>query len=140
MDGLFQSMSQTMKYIPNFLLQSLAQKFIEPPIAARITVRLTLKQATGVAAGLPPEYVAECALYLDNPYAAEFLSALPKKHRALCIQALMERYPLKALDVLAYADNAVLTQLKPTNLVALEQLELNSQRLSVLRNLQEQYG
>lgn len=136
MDGLFQSMSQTMKYIPRFLLQSLAQKFIEPPVAARITTHLTLKQAAGIASGLPADYVAESAVYLDVDFAAEFLTALPPKQRPTIMRVLLEVYPEDGIAILGALEKKARTAMKWQTLLPVDIEEaLSPRRLALLKQL-----
>ncbi len=136
MDGLFQSMSQTMKYIPRFLLQSLAQKFIEPPIAARITTHLKLKQAAGIASGLPPEYVAESAVYLEYDFAAHFLAALPAKQRVAILAVLLADYPEEGVAILAELDHSLRDGMDWPALIP-DNIEhyLSKRRLGILQKL-----
>lgn len=37
MDKLFHAISDTMKYIPNFVILAMTKKYIEPPISSKIT-------------------------------------------------------------------------------------------------------
>ncbi len=140
MDGLFQSMSQTMKYIPRFLLQSLAQKFIEPPIAARITTHLSLKQSVGIAAGLPAAYIADSALYLEPAFAAEFICALPAKHRANCWEALAQRHPMLTLSLLVHVEERLLKKLPISAVLSLSESEMDESQLRMFSSLKAAIG
>jgi len=105
LDGLFDSMTHTMKFIPNVLLQTLTKKYIEPPIAARIASRLSFKQALGVTSGLPILYIVEAAKYLETKLAAELIEGMNKKKSVPILEALAERYPLRALDVCSHVSD-----------------------------------
>ena len=111
LDGLFDSMSQTFKYIPNFLLLAITNKYIEPPIAARITVRLSIKQSVTIANGLPDEYVSKTAVYLEDAYASALLCALAKNKAQNIIGLLFESHPLKAIDILGHASEKFIKKL-----------------------------
>ncbi len=114
LDSFFESMSQTFKYIPNFLIIKITNKYIEAPLAARITAKLPLKQAISIASGLSVDYVGEAAVYLENEYAALLLAALPKKQAKQIIEYLFNAHPLKVLDIFAYADAKLFKLAKPS--------------------------
>ncbi|WP_156497564.1 hypothetical protein, partial [Oleiphilus sp. HI0043] len=63
-DRFFESISQTLRYIPNFLVLAITNKYIDPPIAARITSKLPIKSAVQIAKGLSVEYVCETAVFM----------------------------------------------------------------------------
>jgi len=113
LDKLFDAMTHTFKYIPNFLLIAITNKYIEAPIAARITEKLSLKQAVAIAGGLSVDYVGETSLYLNSQFAAELLLALPKKQAKQIIESLAQKHPLSVLDVFAYADKKLFNLVKP---------------------------
>lgn len=108
LDSLFDSMTHTMKYIPNVLLQSLTRKYIEPPIAARIASRLTLKQSLGVVGGLSPGYIAQTTHYLDTELAGEILAGMKRSKAIAVLQALAVEAPLKVLDLCTYIESDLL--------------------------------
>jgi hypothetical protein len=131
-DRLFESMTQTIKYIPNFILVAITHKYIEPPIAARITAKLKLKQSVGIASGLPAAYIGETAVYLENEYASILLSALPKKQAKKIVEFLFESYPLKVLDIFVYADSNLFKLAKPPMaFLKIDQTLLSDQRREV---------
>ena len=111
LDSLFSSMTHTMKFIPNLLLQTLTSKYIEPPIAARITAKLTTKQAVAIANGLKPEYVAETNRYMEGHHAAELLEKMNTKKAKQALLYCIENYPSKALDVMECLEDSVLSNL-----------------------------
>lgn len=111
LDSLFSSMTHTMKFIPNLLLQSLTARYIEPPIAARICDKLTLKQAVAVANGLKPEYLAETNSYMASHQAAELLSGMQKKKASQTLVYAITHYPAKAIDVMVCLEKAALNAL-----------------------------
>ena len=136
LDKLFSAMTHTFKYIPNFLLIAITNKYIEAPIAARITERLSLKQAVSIASGLPASYVGETSLYLEHKFSAELLAALPKKLAKNIVECLLEEHHIKVLDVLAFAGEPFLAVVKP--LKAFDQIDsstLSDSRKSVLSRL-----
>ena len=111
LDSLFSSMTHTMKFIPNLLLQTLTIRYIEPPIAARITEKLTLKQAVAVANGLKAEYVAETSCYLTGVKAAELLTGMQTRKASKALAATIECHPERALVVMENLHSTVLKKL-----------------------------
>jgi len=111
LDSLFSSMTHTMKYIPNLLLQSLTARYIEPPIAARICEELSVKQAVGVANGLDSAYVSATCAYMSPAFAAELLAAMNKKKARAALVLVVANFPRVAI--------AVLEHLPPNHLAAL---------------------
>jgi len=111
LDSLFSSMTHTMKYIPNLLLQSLTARYIEPPIAARICEELSVKQSVGVANGLDSAYVSETCSFMSPAYAAELLAAMNKKKARAALVLVVANFPRVAI--------AVLEHLPPNHLAAL---------------------
>ncbi len=103
-DRFFESMSQTLKYIPNFLVLAITNKYIDPPIAARITSKLPIKNAVHIAKGLSVDYICETAIYMEEAYAAELLGKVPKKLTESVITKLMAEHPLRVLDIFEFAD------------------------------------
>jgi len=108
LDKLFESMSMMMKFIPNFILHSLTPKYIEPSIAARITNKLTVKQALGVTVGLPIEYIGETSIYLESQHAANILVGLKQKMVKPVLEYVNNKHPLKGLDILEHVPNGFL--------------------------------
>jgi len=133
LDKFFGSMSQTLKYIPNFLVLAITNKYIEPPVAARITMKLPLKQAISIAKGLSAEYIGQTAVYMDDEYAALLLASLPKKNVVKIANILFEKHPLKALDILAFAKPSFFDLLKPPpNFVNMSTAHLSDARCATL--------
>lgn len=99
LDKLFKSISLTMKYIPNFVLVSLTKRFLEPPLAARVTQKLTMKQVTAVGNDLTADYLAEVCLYQDNQLSADIFAALKPRHAEDILSLLCEQHPTKILDL-----------------------------------------
>lgn len=134
LDRLFESMSPTMKYIPNFLLVALTKKFIDAPIAARITEKLQMKQAVSVAGGLSSDYVAQVAFYLEADLAAELLQALPKKFAKEVLAELANTHPLCLLDILSHANTKTYKLVEDTRFVAsLDEDKMSQHRLEVFQ-------
>jgi len=134
LDKLFDAMTHTFKYIPNFLLIAITNKYIEAPIAARITEKLALKQAVAIAGGLSADYVGETSLYLESHFAAELLGALPKNQVKQIVESLIQKHPLKVLDVFSYADKKLFSLVKP--LVSFDHIDtalLSEARKDVLK-------
>lgn len=136
LDKLFDAMTHTFKYIPNFLLIAITNKYIEAPIAARITEKLSLKQAVAIAGGLSADYVGETSLYLESQFAAELLLALPKKQAKQIVESLVHKHPLAVLDVFAYADKKLFNLVKPlAGLAHIDQSVLSDLRKDVLARI-----
>lgn len=128
-DKFYESMAMMMKYVPNFILHSIAPKYIEPAIAAKITSNLSLKQILGVTAGMPVEYVGDAAVNMESSLSAEVLGGLKKKMATQVIEYLVSSHPLAMLDILAHSPSTVRTQ--ATRLLDHNQLidiELNPMR------------
>jgi len=102
LDKLFESMSLTMKYIPDFVLISLSNRFLEPPLAARITRKLKLKQITAMGNQLSPDYLAEVSFFQEVKLSARIFAALRKNHASNVLIIFSKRYPLKTLDLYPY--------------------------------------
>lgn len=109
-DKFYESMAMMMKYVPNFILHSIAPKYIEPAIAAKITSNLSLKQILGVTAGMPVEYVGDAAVNMDSSLSAAVLAGLKKKMATQVIEYLVSTHPLAMLDILAHSPSTVRTQ------------------------------
>jgi hypothetical protein len=113
MDRMFESISHTLRFIPNVIINAITVKYIAAPIAARITAKLSLKQAASLADGLPTEYIGEAAVHLEPRLAAELLSAMKPKRAEPVIRRLMTLHPLKLLDVFSFADAALFELVRP---------------------------
>ena len=138
LDRLFESMSMMMKFIPNFILHAITPKYIEPSIAARITSKLTVKQALGVTTGLPIEYIGDTSAYLDNHLAAEILSGIKKNRVEQILVYLINKHPLKALDILEHVPKNLLNIAQPLIPHSLsKQTSLSSARQDILEKIQQ---
>ncbi|MBF0102767.1 MAG: hypothetical protein HQK77_17840 [Desulfobacterales bacterium] len=111
LDRLFEMMSKTMKYIPNFVIHSMSIKYIAPAIAARITEKLTIKQALGVADGLPLDYSAEVARYSNNHLSAEILSHMKPLQMKKVVYYLARHYPIKLLDIAEQLNESMISSI-----------------------------
>jgi hypothetical protein len=138
LDKLFESMSMMMKFIPNFILHSITPKYIEPSIAARITNKLTVKQALGVTSGLPIEYIGDTAAYLDSRHAANILSGLKKNTIEIVAEYVINKHPLKALDIFEHVTVNILQVAKPyIESVSFDEESLSTARREILCNIQK---
>ena len=108
LDELYQSISMTIKFVPNFILIPITKKFIKPPIAAGVTGKLDLKSAVGLANGLPIEYLGEVALYTESKLSAAIVSKISKIKAEKCIEYEALNHPVKALEVGQYLDDSLL--------------------------------
>jgi hypothetical protein len=138
LDSLFESMSMMMKFIPNIILHAITPKYIEPSIAARITSKLTVKQALGVTTGLPIEYIGDTSAYLESKHAADILSGIKKNRIKLILAYLASNHPLKALDILEHVSEELLKIAQPLipNSVSTN-TSLSSARMNTLKKIQE---
>lgn len=135
-DRFFESISQTLRYIPNFLVLAITNKYIDPPIAARITSKLPIKSAVQIAKGLSVEYVCETAVFMNERYSVELLARLPKKQAQDVIACLAEQHPLRVLDILEYADKSLLKSMVKHGLtLAVLEKDLNELRLVTFKKL-----
>jgi len=112
LDKFFESISTTMKYIPTFITLSVVKKYVEPPVAARISEKITLKQTLKIANGVSVEYTGEVARFLNNEVAGEILSSLDEKKAKETMEYVAQNYPLKALDVVEYLPEPFLKNMK----------------------------
>ena len=135
-DKFYESMAMMMKYVPNFILHSIAPKYIEPAIAAKITSNLSLKQIIGVTAGMPIKYVGDAATNMESTLSAEVLNGLKKKMATQVIEYLVSSNPLAMLDILAHSPSAIRTQsMQLLNHNELASVELSSTRQKTLDEL-----
>ena len=114
LDRFFKTVSISMAYIPNFVLHAVTKKYIDPPISAKITKAITLKQAVGVANGLPAEYVVEVAAHQDPETAAEIVENLKPKLRQAIMRLMPERHLLKGLDIAVHLSPKARAELAAT--------------------------
>lgn len=136
LDKLFESMSMMMKFIPNFILHSLTPKYTEPAIAARITAKLTVKQSLGVTGGLPSDYVGETSVYMKPQHAAEILQGLKKDKIKSIVAYMVEKHPLKALDIFEYLSEETRQLCTPfTSTINIDEATLNHSRKATLNTL-----
>jgi len=129
MDKFFDSVSQTLKYIPNFIILAITNKYIEPPIAARITAKLSLKQASAIAKGLQADYLAETSVFLEDEFAADLMNGMAKNKAEGVANILFEKHPLKALDITSFIEAAFFKKLN----LSLDTLDVESEHLSQRR-------
>jgi len=113
LDKFFNSVSQTLKYLPNFLILALTNKYIDAPIAARITSKLPTKQVTNIARGLDAEYLGEAAVFMEPETAAIIIKSLPTKNAKGMILYMLETHPLSALDIFSHADKRLFKLVSP---------------------------
>ena len=133
LDSLFSSMTHTMKYIPNLLLQSLTTRYIEPPIAARICEDLSVKQSVGVANGLDSLYVAQTCEYMSAQYAAELVSLMNKKKASAALALVLANSPHVAVAVFENLSRKTLVSLvSSADIKAVSAAELGSRRDELL--------
>ena len=108
LDELYYTISSLIKYIPNFVLLPLITNYIKPPIAAGVCAKLSVKEASNLAAGLPVEYLGEVALHLESEWAAEIFARLKPSLAEKCIVYEASNHPMKTLDIGQYVDTKLL--------------------------------
>lgn len=113
MDRMFESISHTLRFIPNVIINAITVKYIDAPIAARITTKLGVKQSAALADGLPVEYIAESAIHLDPMLASQLLAAMKPKRAKQVIERMMATHPRKVLDIFALADESLFVLVEP---------------------------
>ena len=132
-DRMLESISQTLRYIPNFLILAITNKYIDPTIAARITAKLPLKQSVSIAKGLPADYIGEAAVFMSPDLACNILNALPRKNARLMIRYLFTAHPLRVLDIFSDATKGMFKlEGAPSSFLQMERLKLNDQRARTL--------
>ncbi len=135
---LFESMSMMMKFVPNFILHAITPKYIEPSIAARITSKLTVKQALGVTSGLPIEYIGDTSAYLDSQLAAEIIAGIKKNRIEPLFEYLVNNHPLKSLDIFEHLSKDLLRIAKPLLPNKLtEETNISAARRNILDTIQK---
>jgi len=102
-DKMFESISQTLRYIPTFFILAITNKYIDPAIAARITAKLPLKQTISIAKGLSADYLGDAAVFMPTNLAYSILCALPRKNGKLLLRYMFLSHPMKVLDIFSNA-------------------------------------
>lgn len=127
LDKLFESMSLAMKYIPNFVLVSLTKRFLEAPLAARITQKITIRQAVTVGDALPADYLAKVTIYQEPRLSATILAKLCRPHALDILRILCRSNPLKVLDMYSLLTSELQYFVKDTiNVCRIDKRELLS--------------
>lgn len=100
LDKLMNSMTQSMKYIPNVFLQMMAKKYVDPIFSARLTRKMKIKDVVALTKGMPIEYVGEVTAHqTDNSLSAEIMTHMKKKDIEPIMAYVCEHHPVKALDI-----------------------------------------
>ena len=100
-DKAFEMTSVTIKFIPNFIILSLINSYIEPAIAARLVKVLTHRQVLDIASGLKKEYIGETLVYLEENIAADLLQKMKLLKAKEAIGIAFQKKPLKVLDIMS---------------------------------------
>jgi len=112
LDKFFESISTSLKYIPNFIVLSITNKYVEPGVGARICEKLTTKQSLKVAHGLPAAYAGEAARYMKSELMAELFDGLKKDKAEEIIRYVAEHNPIKILDFVEHVSMDTLKKFK----------------------------
>lgn len=126
LDRLFESAAAVVKLIPDFILQSMIPRYIDPPIAARISEKMNIKEVRSLAAGLSAEYAARTALYLNHRLAAEVLSGLSDRKAAAVLQLILSARPVIVLEMMEFLPEKTLKILRSLDLSVFRTMELHS--------------
>lgn len=103
LDKLMNSMTQSMKYIPNMFLQMMAKKYVDPIFSARLTQKMQIKHVVALTKGMPIEYVGEVTAHQkDNRLSAEIMTHMKKKDIEPIMAYVCDKHPVKALDIGQY--------------------------------------
>lgn len=130
LDKFFNSVSQTLKYLPNFLILALTNKYIDAPIAARITSKLPTKQVINIAKGLGARYLGDAAVFMDPEIAALIIKSLPTKNAKGMISYMLDTHPISVLDIFAHADKRMFKLVSPPrSFLNFDAAKLNKLRL-----------
>jgi hypothetical protein len=98
---------------------------------------LTIKQSLGVTSGLPFDYIGDTAAYLDSQHAADILSGIKKNKIEQIIAYMVNKHPLKVLDICEHFSVDILKLAKPLILaVTFDEAGLNSARREILEKVQ----
>lgn len=123
-DSLYQGMSQTMKYLPTFMLVKMSVKFVKPAISAGVTAKLSLKDAIKLSPHFPVEYACEVGNHLDSEFAAKIYSGLKDDRIEKILEYMIENNPGKALNIGEYLNDKYLKKMvKFRHLLDIESLD-----------------
>lgn len=93
------------KYIPNFIIHYVIRSFIDPPVGAMIAESLKPSLFLNIVAGLEPNYVYECVVFLNSERAAMILFRLNRRLADKVFDLLLENKPVKLIDILQYVED-----------------------------------
>lgn len=114
LDKLMNSMTQSMKYIPNVFLQMMAKKYVDPIFSARLTQKMKIKDVISLTKGMPVEYVGEVTAHQDDTaLSAQIMTQMKKKDIEPILAYVCENHPVKALDIGQHLDNNFLKLAQP---------------------------
>lgn len=109
LDKMMNSMTQSMKYIPNVFLQMMAKKYVDPVFSARLTQKMKIKDVVALTKGMPVEYVGEVTAHQeDNALSAEIMAHMKTKDIEPITEYVCQNYPVKALDIAMHLPDKLL--------------------------------
>jgi hypothetical protein len=111
LDDLYQGMSQTMKYLPTFILVKMSVKFVKPAISAGVTAKMALKDAIKLTPQFPIDYACEVGNHLDSRLAAKIYSGLKPDRMGKLLEYMIENHPAKALNIGQHLDDKFLKRI-----------------------------
>lgn len=130
LDKMMNSMTQSMKYIPNMFMQIMAKKYVDPIFSARLTQKMRIKDIVALTKGMPAEYVMEVTAHQeDNKLSAEIMRNMKPKDITPVLSLVCEKYPFKALDIAEHLDDKLL-RLAARNI---QDLSLDSEQMTETR-------
>lgn len=112
LDELYSGMSQTMKYVPTFILVKMTTKFIKPAISAGISAKLPIKDTLKFNPKFPVDYACDVASHLESEHAAAMLKELKPGRTEELMSHMITHHTVKALDVGQFLEQRQLKILK----------------------------
>ena len=114
LDKMMNSMTQSMKYIPNVFLQMMAKKYVDPIFSARLTQKMKIKDVISLTKGMPIDYVGEVTAHQDDTeLSAQIMTQMKKKDIEPILAYVCENHPVKALDIGLHLDDSFLKLAQP---------------------------
>lgn len=112
-DELYEGMAQTMKYVPKFVIVKMSVKFMKPAIAAGVTAKLSVAEATKLTPQFPIDYAGDIGSHLESAHAAAIFSGLKGNIIEKLLEYMVDKHPAKALDVGTHLDKPILKKVAP---------------------------
>ncbi len=110
MDKMFEASNTMIKFMPTFLIQTITNRFIEPPIAAKISEQLTVKDTVNLGKSFSIEYVGQVTVYMRTEYACRVMEATEINRAIKTYAHVVRNNKYKALEMAAEFNDVFLRQ------------------------------